>query len=846
MTEVKNEVEKLRADNVALEKRVRALEALLQDKEVTTVALRENKVQEDHLRRVLLAIRNVNQLILQESDPRQLIELACINLTETMGYDDAWIAIFDREDGSIMATGAICDTDELEAELAQGHFPPCIVQALEQYGVTVIQDSRVDCGGCFLDSVETSKSILIQQLTFGGKSYGVLAVSVPVPYAYSEEEHLFFGEIAGDLAFALHKIETNEALTESQRRYREIFEGSRDGYVVVDTDGRILSANQAFCAMVGYTLDELREMDNFYRITPERWHRWEAEEIWNERLLTRGYSGLYEKEYIHKDGHVFPVELQGYTVLDAEGTPRYLWGVARNITERKRAEEALRESESNYRNLTDTTIDWVFQVDAQGVYTYVSPSVEQIMGYSVEEVLGRTPFDFMAPEEAARLRPIYQEAVATQSRITALEDTLLSKNGDPVHFETNAIPVLDEAREMVGYFGTCRDVTARKRLEQQLSRHQRLIAVGQLATGIAHDFRNLLTTIILYAQMTLSQPAMPAKATRHVGIILSESNKAVDLIQQILDFSSRSMMKTQLLDLRLFLKDVAGVLEHTLPENIRIAVETGAEDYVIKADPGRIRQALLNLALNSRDAMPKGGDLQLRLSKIRIEQSKKTPVAGMASGTWICLAISDTGMGMTEKVYAHLFEPFFTTKEVGKGTGLGLAQVYGIIRQHEGYIDVKTESEAGTTFYIYLPHVSGTMQRVEEQETPAVPQGKGETILLVEDNDVLREVGRELLESLGYRILTAENGREALKICKQRGTEIALVITDIVMPKMGGEELLHELRRRGQPTKVLAITGYAAESVPEGLLRLGFADVIQKPFELEVLAQSVRRILETG
>ncbi len=266
---------------------------------------------------------------------------------------------------------------------------------------------------------------------------------------------------------------------------------------------------------------------------------------------------------------------------------------------------------------------------------------------------------------------------------------------------------------------------------------------------------------------------------------------------------------------------------------------------MVKVDPNRIEQALMNLSLNSRDAMPEGGELRFRLSRIQLVPGNEAPVAGMPPGKWVCLAISDTGTGMTDAVRAHLFEPFFTTKEVGKGTGLGLAQVYGIIRQHEGYIDVDTEVGKGTTFHIYLPSTGAEEESVEEKVSATLLQGQGERILLVEDDENLREAGQSILESLGYRVLTAANGREALTIYEAEGGS-DLVITDIVMPEMGGKELAQRLGRADPNLKVLGITGYATEKAAEELKVLGFLDVIRKPFDIEILAQVVRRALDAN
>jgi signal transduction histidine kinase/ActR/RegA family two-component response regulator len=426
-----------------------------------------------------------------------------------------------------------------------------------------------------------------------------------------------------------------------------------------------------------------------------------------------------------------------------------------------------------------------------------------------------------------------------------LESPYTSIYGKETFLKVIGCPIREKDR-IVGSVLLVEDITERKRMEQQLRQQERLAAVGQLSAGIAHDFRNLLTTIILYANMALRQPDLPPKLVQNLETIVGESKRAADLVQQILDFSSSSMIRVQAFDLQSLVQYVMNILERTISENVRLSMEVRpgnhAAAFTVRADSGRIQQVLTNLAANARDAMPGGGELRFELSRIEVTADKAPPVADMGPGAWVCLAVSDTGTGMTEEVRAHLFEPFFTTKEVGKGTGLGLAQVYGIVRQHDGYIGVETELGQGTTFRIYLPAYQEEMKEAKAEEPSVLPQGQGETLLLVEDNENLREAGQSILESLGYRVLTAANGREALAVYGMEGGA-DLVITDLVMPEMGGKELVRELRRSDPNVKALGITGYATMGVAEGLREVGFLDVVHKPFDVKELARVIRRAL---
>ena len=420
-------------------------------------------------------------------------------------------------------------------------------------------------------------------------------------------------------------------------------------------------------------------------------------------------------------------------------------------------------------------------------------------------------------------------------------------------FEVVARPVA-AGLKAEGWMLVIRDVTEEREVQQRVQQQERLAAVGQLAGGIAHDFNNLLTTIMLYAQVPLgkSKRDLHPDLKRAFETILDESRQAAKLVQQILDFSRRSPIRTQPVNLKPFVKEAIRILERTIPESIRLRFGAGPEEYVVNADPTRVQQVLMNLVLNARDAMPEGGDLRIDLSRVTVEPGDEPPVAEMIPGEWICLAVSDTGTGIPPDVLAHIFEPFFTTKPAGRGTGLGLAQVYGIVAQHEGHINVETEVGKGTIFRVYLPAYQSEAEESPLEEAVLVASREaGETILLVEDQQRIREIGQRVLESLGYRVLTAANGREALEIHQamegarpEQSRRIDLVITDVVMPEMGGKQLMRELRKANPDLKALAITGYLMQEDLEALKEVGFLDVIHKPLDTETLAKAVRRALD--
>jgi PAS domain S-box-containing protein len=397
--------------------------------------------------------------------------------------------------------------------------------------------------------------------------------------------------------------------------------------------------------------------------------------------------------------------------------------------------------------------------------------------------------------------------------------------------------------ESRGWVLVVRDVTREREAQAQAQQQERLAAVGQLAAGIAHDFNNILTSIIGFAQLAQGAPGVPSSVKTDLERIAQQGHRAARLVQQILDFSRRSTIERRPMDLVSFVKETVRFLERTIPETIRISLHYEPGEYLVNGDPAQLHQMLANLAVNARDAMPAGGELRLALSRLTLEPGEPPPCADMSPGEYIALSVSDTGVGIPADILPRIFEPFFTTKEVGQGAGLGLAQVYGIVKQHEGFIDVTSQVGIGTTFTVYLPAlVMPPGPGVEEVKE--IPRGRGETVLLVEDDPAVLQAAQGMLEHLGYRVLTARNGEEALAVHARHQGEIDLVVSDMVMPGMGGEELFRALRQRDPQIRMVLITGYPLGEDITRLRAEGIVEWVQKPFLLDELARVVNRILK--
>jgi len=493
--------------------------------------------------------------------------------------------------------------------------------------------------------------------------------------------------------------------------------------------------------------------------------------------------------------------------------------------------------EERLRTVISNAPVMLFALDREGVFTLAEGKGLGALEVTSADLVGHSVFELYG--DASQVLDSVRSALAGEASALTAEVSDLT-------FDMWYSPLQDAGGEVTGVLGVAIDVTERRCMEEQMQRQERLAAVGQLAGGIAHDFNNFLMTIIFYAHLLLRDKDTSPNIASVAETIVGEANRAAALVRQVLDFSRRSVIETEPMDLSSFAAEVVDILQKTLPENIRVVTEMGEDDYTVEVDPTRIQQVIMNLALNSRDAMPDGGTLRIELSRTTVESTKmRLPGASdleLTTGDWVCLSVQDTGTGMDERVRAHLFEPFFTTKG-SKGNGLGLAQVYGIVKQHRGEIDVETKVGRGTTFRIYLPAYMEKRRVAKSEEISAVPEGRGETILFVEDEEKVRDAGQRVLQSLGYRVLTASNGREGLEVFERAG-EVDLVLTDMVMPEMGGKELIQELKRIAPDVKVLVITGYTMQEDVRALKEIGFVDIVYKPLDVVVLGKTVRRMLD--
>ncbi|MFO1489051.1 MAG: PAS domain S-box protein [Verrucomicrobiota bacterium] len=512
---------------------------------------------------------------------------------------------------------------------------------------------------------------------------------------------------------------------------------------------------------------------------------------------------------------------------------------------RIQSEEALRGTEQRYRNLVETAFDWIWEVDAGYRYTYASPKVTDLLGFAPEEVLGRTPFELMPPEEARRVGDIFWKIHERRESFSTLENINRHKDGHLVVLESSGVPIFDGKGVFLGYRGMDRDVTERKRLEEQLRQTQKLEAIGQLAGGVAHDFNNILAAIMMQISLLQTNPDFDLDTRQSLTDVDAAARRAAALTRQLLMFSRRSVLNVKPLDLNDLVVNLLKMLGRLIGENINLRFDGASQLPPIEADAGMLDQVIMNLVVNARDAMPKGGRITITTGQHRFDEAAVLPHNSRRPGRFLSLEVADDGTGMDEDTCKRIFEPFFTTKEAGKGTGLGLATVHGIIAQHKGWIEVESEPGQGSLFRVFIPAMESAAPAQPEAAAPEAIQRGRETILLVEDDASVRRLVARVLRELGYQIYEVANGQEAMKLWQSSSAAIDLLLTDMVMPEgMTGLELAEKLRALKPGLRAIISSGYSAEIVQAGVPTKAGITYLPKPYVTKVLASAVRDCLD--
>ena len=558
----------------------------------------------------------------------------------------------------------------------------------------------------------------------------------------------------------------------------------------------------------------------------------------------KSWSGEFVVQNKAKES--FPANISNSPVNDSTGKLVGIVGVSVDITERKKSETALRQAEDKYRSLIESSPGIIYLNEPTPPYStiYVSPSVE-ILGYSPQEWYS-TPgmwASLLHQEDRERVLREFDTA-AKEGSETDLEYRVVARDGSIYWWQDRGHFVSDIKQNRLAWQGIILDITRTKALEEQLRQSQKLESVGRLAGGIAHDFNNMLTAINGYSELTLRKLEAESPLRRNIEEIKKAGERSALLTHQLLAFSRQQILNPVVLNLNEVVVDIMKLLERLIGEDVKLVIALNAKTGRVNVDPGQLSQIIMNLAVNARDAMPQGGKLTIETANVFLEPKNAGQKVGILPGAYVMLAICDTGQGMDDKIQQQIFEPFFTTKELGKGTGLGLATVYGIVKQSGGNIEFESKVGVGTTFRVYLPRVAEQTEAVEITDIPAEFFTGTETILLVEDEELVRKLSREMLETCGYRVIEARDGIEALKIFDGGDCQLDLLMTDVVMPQMGGRELAEKLKERLPDIKILFTSGYTDDAViRHGVIETN-TNFIQKPFTFDALSLKVRKLLD--
>jgi PAS domain S-box-containing protein len=636
--------------------------------------------------------------------------------------------------------------------------------------------------------------------------------------------------------------QAEEALQESEENYRSIFDAANDAIFVHDAEtGQIIDVNKKMCELYGYSVEEARQVDveALSVGTPPYTQKDVLRRI---KKAASGEPQLFEWMAKDRSGRLFWVEVN--LKLAVIGEKKRLLAIVRDINDRKRTEGQLRESERRFRELADLLPQSVFEIDIDGNLTFANRNAFSSLGYTEDDLAkGLNALQVIAPEDRERARENGRQILSGED-LGGNKYNAVRKDGSTFPAVVYSSPII-HGKKAVGLRGILVDITELKHLERQLLWSQKMETVGRLAGGVAHDFNNMLTTIAGYAELGTMKLHPNDPLQGDLQEVLKASQRAAKLTRQLLTFSRRQITEPRVINLNDVLLSMDKMLRRLIGADIELVTLPAEGLGRVKVDPSQLEQVILNLCVNARDAMPNGGKLTLETSNITLDDKFTRDHDGLIPGEYVGLSVGDTGVGMAEEVKPHLFEPFFTTKEIGKGTGLGLATCYGIVRQGGGAISFSTELGKGTTFSVYLPLVGEEAEALPTRDDSGyLPRGT-ETILLVEDEPAVRNMTRRLLYEQGYTIIEGANGEEALRMTKKhKNDEIHLLLTDVVMPQMGGIELAESLKDERPGIKMFFFSGYTDDTIVRLSLLGPDVAFLQKPFSPGDLARKIREVLD--
>jgi two-component system cell cycle sensor histidine kinase/response regulator CckA len=818
----------------------------------------EEKIRQ--LNRLYAALSHINEALVRIRDRALLFQECCRIAVEHGKFHMAWVGLLDESSGGVkVAANSAGSEDFLKEVLATVDHS---AEARSAIGTAVREQKLTVCNGIASNPEMTEwcdhtarmgfHSFAAIPLQVHDNVIGTFNIYAAETLFFDEEERQLFAQIGMDLSFALEAMDREEdrqrataRLLESESAYRTIFENTGSATVIVEQDSTISLANKGFEVLSGYSKEELEGKKLWTEfVVPEDLETMRAYHLARRQdpMLAPAH---YEFRFVARSRNVRIVHA---CVALIPGTSRSVASLL-DITELEKIKESLTESEVRYRELVQSANSIILRLDTRGNIVFMNDFGLRFYGYREDELLGRNVVGALVPDtdsSGSDLGALIREILQQPDRYPTSEHESILRDRKRVRVSWANKGVYDKEGRLVGLLGIGNDVTQQRTLEEQYLQAQKMEAVGRLAGGLAHDFNNLLGVITGHSELALMNLQEEDTLRQSFEQIREASRRAAALTRQLLAFSRKQVLNPGVLNLNSVIAETEKLLRRLIGEDIELSTVLAADLGSVVVDPGQIEQVIMNLAVNARDAMPEGGRLILETANVELDESYAREHADVEAGRYVMLAVSDSGIGMDYTVRAHIFEPFFTTKEASKGTGLGLATVYGIIKQSNGHLWVYSEPGQGTTFKIYLPRVDAAPAERGADIPSGLPLQGTETVLLVEDEEALRNITRKALLRFGYTVLDAPNGETALEVAAQYAGPIHVLVTDVVMPGMTGRRLAEQLVALRPGIRVLFTSGYTDDAiVRHGVLEPGTA-FLQKPFTQEELSHKLRQVLDVS
>ncbi|MFN7915370.1 MAG: PAS domain S-box protein [Vicinamibacterales bacterium] len=797
------------------------------------------------LERQSLLLKATRAMVLAQQDEASLARVVFDTVAPSLGADVCFNYRFDASGRSLVLAagfGIPADSWTGSQQLDVGQAFCGTVAATRHPLIANAGRIATDEKGAFVRAMGVHAYACHPLLARDGRLLGTFSLASTTRDTFDDADVEFFQTLCHFMSLAWERMRSDEERRRSDERFRLLVDSVRDYAVfMVDTRGQVIIWNSGAQALFGFAADEAigSASARFYPESavaaglPDRAH------------AAAMANGSHEEEgwRVRKDGTRFWANAVTTAIRDPHGRLTGFAKVTRDLTERKKAQDAILAQEIFLDAIVNVVIDGIVTIDGRGRITTVNAATERIFGYTEEELVGRNVNVLMPePYHSGHDGYIRRYAETGEKRIIGIgrEVTGRRKDGTTFPVELSVAEFMVEGERF--FAGVLRDITERRSVEEQLRQSQKMDAFGQLAGGVAHDFNNLLTVISGFSELILSSLPPDDPARELATAINDAGGRAAALTRQLLAFSRKTVLHPEVLDVNVVVRDTERMLRRLIGEDIVLATVLASHRLPITVDRGHLGQVLMNLAVNARDAMPKGGRLTIETTRVsRRDEDWSHP--DMPPGDYVVIVITDTGHGMAAEVQSRIFEPFFTTKGPGQGTGLGLAVVHGIIKQSGGSVKVYSEVGVGTCFKLYFPLVAGDAGAKAKGQSVDVPRGS-ETVLLAEDEDGVRALAMMALQRQGYTVLAASGGEEALRIAAEHAGRISLLVTDVVMPHMDGRELASHLQASDPSLKVLFLSGYTDDAVVRhGILHQSVA-YLQKPYSLVALARKVREVLD--